>query len=138
MNPDDPPPGYHTESRARTGLVVSGGVMFGVTYALSAITAIGAISANDSGYQPLFIPVAGPFVALGSTHVFVGTQDGLQEAGKVLGAIALVFDGIIQFAGATLFVVGLAVPRDVVVRDTPAGVPEVSFGPSGATARWAF
>ena len=138
MNPDDPPPGYHTESRMRTGLVTGGALMLVIPYALSAGGAAAALGSNDRDYEPLFIPVIGPFIALSSTHALQGTNDGLQQAGRVLGSIGLIFDGLIQVTGASLLVVGLALPRDVVVRDPPPGVPEVSFGPRGATARWTF
>jgi hypothetical protein len=138
MNPDDPPPGYHTESRARSGLVVGGAVMFGISYVLSALGAVSGQASGSTEYAPLFIPVVGPFVALGSTHALVATNDGLQQAGRALGAIGLVFDGVIQVAGVSLIVVGFAVPRSVVVRDPPPGVPEVGLGPGGATARWTF
>jgi hypothetical protein len=138
MNPDNPPPGYHTESRSRSGFVVSGAVMFGIAYVLSATAAIAAESANDSGYGPLFIPVVGPFVAMGSTHTFQGTSDAAEQVGRVFGGIGLVVDGLLQVAGASLIVVGLAVRKDVVVRDRPVAVPEVGVGPGGMTARWSF
>jgi hypothetical protein len=138
MNPDDPPPGYHTESRARSGLVVGGAVMFGISYVLSALVAVSGQATGSSEYGPLFIPIVGPFIALGSTHALQATNDGLQQAGRALGAVGLVFDGVIQVAGASLIVVGLAASRDVVVRDPPPGVPEVGLGPGGATARWTF
>jgi hypothetical protein len=138
MNPDDPPPGYHTESRMRTGLVTGGALMLLIPYALSAGGAAAALGSNDRDYEPLFIPVIGPFIALSSTHALQGTNDGLRQAGRALGAIGLVFDGLIQVTGASPLVVGLALPRDVVVRDPPPGVPEVSLGPRGAAARWTF
>jgi hypothetical protein len=138
MNPDDPPPGYHTESQSRGGLVVGGAVMLGVSYLLSALVASATVASHDSGDEPLFIPIVGPFITLSTSHVFVGTNEPLLETGRVFGGIGLIFDGLLQVAGASLLLVGLAVPKDVVVRDPPPGVPDVSFGPRGATARWAF
>jgi len=138
MDPDNPPPGYHTESRARSGFVVAGAVMFGISYVLSATVAISAQAGNDSGYQALFVPVVGPFIALGSTHATVGTNDATVQVERVFGAMGLVIDGLIQVSGASLLVVGLAVRRDVVVRDPPPGVPSVAIGGGRATARWTF
>jgi len=102
MNPDDPPPGYHTESRARSGMVAGGAVMLGISYVLSAGGAAAALGNNDRDYEPLFIPVVGPFVALGSTHALQATNDGLQQAGRVLGAMGLIIDGLVQVTGASL------------------------------------
>jgi hypothetical protein len=144
MNPDDPPPGYHTESRARMGLVVAGAVMLAIPYVLSVTAAVSASAGNDSGYSPLFVPVAGPFIALSTTHALVGTSDGLQEVGRVFGSIGLILDGILQVSGASLLLVGLVARHDVVVRDAPperagaTAMPEVSLGLGGATARWSF
>jgi hypothetical protein len=137
LNPDDPPPGYHTESRARTGLVVAGGVMLGVSYILSLTGALSAQANGNTLYEPLYVPVVGPFITLGSAHMFQRTGDGLVEAGRVLGSIGLIFDGLIQVTGASLVVAGLAARKDVVVRDS-VGDPEVSFGPGGASARFHF
>jgi len=136
MDPDNPPDGYHTESRMRTGLVVGGGVLFGVPYLLSAATAAGGLSDHNDELVPLFIPVVGPFVTLSTAHVFVGTDNDLEQVGRIFGAMGLIIDGIMQVAGFSLVVVGLSVQKRVVVRDR--GVPEVALGPRGATARWRF
>jgi hypothetical protein len=138
MNPDDPPPGYHTESRARSGLVVGGAVMFGISYVLSVTGAVAGSAGGSTEYNPLYIPVLGPFIALGSTHTFEATNDAGTQVGRVFGAIGLIFDGLIQVTGASLIIVGVAARRDVVVRDLPPEMPEVSFGAGGATARWWF
>src|SRR5262245_29259274 len=60
MDPDDPPPGYHTESRTRSGLVIGGAVMLGITYFISASAAAGGLSDRSDNLVPLFVPLAGP------------------------------------------------------------------------------
>jgi hypothetical protein len=137
MDPDNPPPGYHTETRIRTGLVVGGAVMFAVPYLLSVSGAISGEAGGSTEYNPLFAPVVGPFIALSTTHVFIATSDALQQVGRVFGAMGLILDGIFQVTGATMLIVGLAAPKEVVVPNSPLE-PTLSFGPTGASARWAF
>jgi hypothetical protein len=137
MDPDNPPPGYHTETRARTGLIVGGAVTFGLPYLLSATAAASTLSASGSMYEPLFIPVVGPFITLGSAHIFAGTNDPGTQVARVFGGFGLMLDGLIQLGGATMLIVGLAWPREVVVPDRGI-VPEVSFGPTGGSLRWSF
>jgi hypothetical protein len=114
------PAGYHLETRARRGLVVSGPIIFGVPYLLSMSVAA------SSHYQPdrwLYAPVVGPFVNLatraddcdpnnssGSSNVTVCSGDsGIR--------FFLMLDGLMQTAGATLLVLGLALPQHLLVRD---------------------
>jgi hypothetical protein len=148
MDPDNPPAGYHTESRARSGLVVAGGVMFGIAYVFSAAAAVGGITDHSSELVPLFVPVAGPFVTLGSAHVFERTSDDAAQVGRVFGAMGLILDGIVQVSGFTLLVIGMAVRKEVVVKDSAGDadarvrprtmVPDVAVGPGGMSARWTF
>lgn len=141
LDPEDPPEGYHTESRARSGMVVAGGVMLGVGYVISAASAGAGLSDGNDDLVPLFIPVAGPFVTLSTARVFRGGADSGEDVGKVFGAIGLILDGLVQTAGFTLLVVGLAARKDVVVRDKPeaaSAVPEIAIGPRSAAARWSF
>lgn len=141
LDPENPPDGYHTESRARSGMVVAGGVMLGIGYGISAAAAGAGLSDGNDNLVPLFIPVAGPFVTLNTARVFRGGEDTGEDVGKVFGAIGLIFDGLIQVTGVTLLVVGLAARKEVVVRDKPeaaSAVPEIAVGPRSATARWSF
>jgi len=103
-----------TESEATgrgptTWLVASGGVLFGATYLISfgmgaagagcgnAFLGMDCVPRNDvpGSDWPLFIPVVGPFVAMGTS------QDRPTYALALLGAG--------QIAGAAMFVSGLAV-----------------------------
>lgn len=107
---DQIPPGYHAESRIRTGLVVGGAVTFGVLYMLSVLVGA-AISDTNKAFNNskdngdfLFVPVAGPFLQMTKTD---------SSSGKVTLAI----DGIAQAAGATMFIVGITSPKTVLVRN---------------------
>lgn len=142
MDPDNPPAGYHTESRSRSGMVTAGAVMLGISYVISAAAAGASLGDKTDNLVPLFIPVAGPFVTLRTAHVFQRTSDGGEQVGRVFGAIGLILDGIVQVAGFSLLVIGLAVRKDVVVKDKPeetaSAVPDVTVGLQGASARWTF
>jgi hypothetical protein len=104
-------PGYHPDTRVRRGLVIGGAVTFGVTYLLTALVGAVAADVNEltnssrSDAVPLFIPVIGPFIAIGTLHA--GTT----------GGFFLALDGIAQAGGVAMFVAGLASPRTVQVRN---------------------
>jgi hypothetical protein len=112
---DQIPPGYHAESRIRTGLVVGGAVTFGVLYLLSVLVgaaisdtnkAIGNNSSRDNG-DFLFVPVA--FLQMTKTD-------------SSSGNVTLAIDGIAQAAGATMFIVGITSPKTILVRNDLAEV----------------
>lgn len=104
-------PGYHPETRVRKGLVIGGAVTFGTVYLLTAL--IGAVATDvdeatggSSGdIVPLFIPVVGPFIAIGTLHP------------PTTGGFFLALDGVAQAAGVAMFIYGLAAPRSVQVRN---------------------
>jgi hypothetical protein len=98
---DPIPAGYHLETRTRRGLIVGGAVTFGTTYLLTVLTGLIAESVNRAtggdgrSVAPLYIPVAGPFIALDTMNaegagVFVLVLDGLAQA----GGVAMLFSGI--------------------------------------------
>jgi hypothetical protein len=103
------PPGYHAESRVRTGLVVGGAVTFGVMYLLSVLVGAAISDANklsggkESG-DLLYVPVAGPFLQMTKTE-------------SSSGNVTLAIDGIAQAAGATMLIVGITSPKTVLVRN---------------------
>jgi hypothetical protein len=78
-------------------------------YLISVFVASIADAANADEFTPLFIPVAGPFVTL-------GTAD---HEGS--GTFFLVLDGVAQAGGLAMFIAGLAFPRKVLVRDDVGG-----------------
>lgn len=113
------PPGYHVAERTRTGLVVGGAVTFGSLYLLSLLVAAGGADLNRGGTNPvaaLYVPALGPFIQMASTE---------SSTGKVFLAI----DGLAQTAGAIMFVVGLASPRTVLLRNDLAQKPKVMATP---------
>ena len=113
------PPGYHPESRVRTGLVVGGAVTFGVMYLLSVLVGAAISDANkvNKAYggnggetgDLLYVPVAGPFLQMTKTE-------------SSSGNVTLAIDGIAQAAGATMLIVGITSPKTVLVRNDLAEV----------------
>ncbi len=113
---DTIPPGYRTGTRVRKGLVIGGSVMLGVGYLLSIITAGFGQLANDIGsagtkdFGPLLIPVAGPWIGMGTTHPSTG------------GVFGLAFLGVTQAAGLGMLIGGIAAPKTVLVRNEVLGM----------------
>ena len=99
------PPGYHPESRVRSGPVIGGGIATGVGVLLVGY-GIGSKLADSSGGE-----------AAGTTDEGGGPGSG-GEAFMIMGGMSLA-------AGLPLLIYGLASPRDVYVRDS---APRVAFG----------
>ena len=103
------PQGYHVETRIRKGLAIGGGVMFGSMYLLSAFGAAVASDTGDKNAWPFWVPAIGPFIAIGTEH----------NSGN--GASSLTFlyviDGIVQTGGLAMFIAGIALPSQKLVRD---------------------
>jgi hypothetical protein len=123
------PSGYHQETRVRKGLIIAGGATFGGTYLFSLLlAAAGQDSASNGGGKndlaPLFIPVFGPFITMGNSTS--ATAD-----------VFLAIDGAAQAAGVAMAVVGLSMPKTILVRnDLGRGAevtiqPVVGFGTAG-------
>ena len=69
---------------------------------LSSLIAGGVgVANNGKGFAPLFVPVVGPFIAVGST------------ASTGAGTVWLVLDGLAQTGGVVLFAYGLAAQGEV-------------------------
>jgi hypothetical protein len=104
------PEGYTKQYRIRKGMVAGGAVTFGAVYIATVLA--GAVSVDFArafggpGAPFLFVPVFGPLVEMG-----------LSARGSVVGQTFLFFDFLAQAAGVTLFAVGLAVPKAVLVRN---------------------
>jgi hypothetical protein len=115
------PPGYHPVTKMRTGLVVGGAVLFGVTYLFSALGAAIGADANPGQSNPfgaLWVPAAGPFI-----QVF-------QNGNSATGSLLLVLDGLCQVGGISMFAIGLASPKTALVRnDLASRTPHLSFAP---------
>jgi hypothetical protein len=118
------PPGYHMESRPKKGLVVSGAIVFGVPYVFSASV---AASSRFSPDHWLYLPIFGPFADLAARGsqcsantvvVSPGVTDTTQTCPDDSGArFFLMLDGLMQTAGATMLILGLALPNHLLVRD---------------------
>lgn len=120
------PPGYHPESQIRKGLVIAGAVTTGSLWLLSSVIGLAAQSVEDDWdswddendddlYWPLVIPLAGPFITVGT----VGTDD-LEAPGTML----LIIDGVAQAGGLAMLIAGAVAKRDVLVWDgTSQGLP---------------
>ncbi len=116
----------------RTGLAIGGGVTFGVTWLLSALVGAALSESfndddtieNDDTAWPLFIPVAGPFIGIGTMEASYGP------------GFILVLDGLAQTGGLAMFIAGLAAKKQMLVRDDVYAVdievaPLVGGGTSG-------
>ncbi|HEU4403769.1 MAG TPA: hypothetical protein VFS43_00520 [Polyangiaceae bacterium] len=103
-NPDAPiPPGYHPEQRVRRGLIIGGAIPLGILYTFSILGAAAMEDSGESG-EFLYVPVLGPFLQMSKTENSVGNT-------------VLALDGIGQAAGAAMLLVGLTVPKTVLVRN---------------------
>lgn len=102
----DPIPwGYHREERVRKGAIISGSILFGVTYGYSLFFATleDDVSSNDD-FAPLAIPVLGPFIAM-------------KNFDSSSGRYVLALDGLAQAAGAALLIHGIMSPKPLLVRN---------------------
>lgn len=105
--PGEPvPAGYHPSTQMRTGLVISGAVIFGSVWLLNALVASIGIDISQGQAIPLFIPIVGPFIAMGTFRSLQATD-----------AFFLVLDGLVQAGGAAMLIAGIAVPRHQLVRN---------------------
>src|SRR4051812_26805889 len=105
--PGEPvPPGYRPSTKIRTGLVIGGAVTLGAVWLLNVATASIAVSVDSNGSvaAPLFAPVVGPFIAIGTLHA------------NALGGFWLAFDGVVQAAGAAMLIAGIAAPKTILQR----------------------
>ncbi len=106
FHPNRPEPdGYHLESLYRKGLLIPGGIVFGVTYGLSLMVGI-----SQPGEEALAIPIAGPFIRL--------AQQGAYDEART----ALAFAGLAQVASATALGIGLGAKQRWYVRSAPVAV----------------
>lgn len=110
------PPGYRLEKRLRKAHLHAGVVTLSAVYGVTAAATIApfgqAKNADDRrAVAPLFVPVAGPFIAMGTLR----TSD-LPPVAVVLG-----LSGAAQSVGLGLLIAGLAAPRTVLVRSYDEG-----------------
>ena len=114
---DTIPDGYRLRSQPRRGLIVAGSIVTGVPWVLSVTSAVGADFDDKSGF--LLVPVVGPWLML----LAGGASDSPCE--QTIGCVQensaeremIVCDGLLQTAGAAMFVAGIAFPRKRLVRN---------------------
>src|SRR5262245_18064154 len=89
------PPGYHEETQIRKGLVIAGASVFGGIYILTAIFTSVIISAEGEGegYEALYAPLVGPWIAFGT----------IQDEINANGALILAASGVAQAGGVAMF-----------------------------------
>jgi len=120
------PLGYTAVMRPRKGLLIGGGVTFGVTYGISLLTAaIGEDLKGSDGKNEvaaMWIPVAGPFLQMLNTQ-------------SATGKVFLAGFGGAQAAGAIMLYYGLTTKKRVLVRNDIVGsmtiVPMAGDGATG-------
>jgi hypothetical protein len=123
------PNGYHMETRTNKPLLISGLSLFFLAYGISLGVGLVFVSAggNASGeFAPLLVPLAGPFIALGT----------VKEA-----SATMTLDGVTQSAGVLLAVIGAVATETILVRNdrkTSLATPELLVGPGSAAVRWNF
>jgi hypothetical protein len=127
--PGEPvPQGYRPVTQIRTGLVVAGAVTFGAVWLLNVLTASIAIDTSQGQAIPLFVPVIGPFIAMGTFRSL-----------QAVDVFFLSLDGLVQAGGIAMLVAGIAVPKHQLVRNRYAEllVPKpVSFGNGSVGLAW--
>jgi hypothetical protein len=128
-------PGYKVIKKRRSALILAGALTLGAMWTGTAIWASFAVTytgdpyrenypqGGDGGlpYAPLFVPVVGPFIALGT--------DSTKELGG-FGEYWLVMDGLVQVAGAAMLIAGLAASTHVLVPSVAVPGGAVSLVPT--------
>lgn len=104
------PDGYTKVERVRKGLVIGGAVTLGVGWLIASTAAASIDEDIEDETAPLFIPVVGPFIAMGT----------LEAEGA--GRAALFVNGMAQVAGAAMLIGGIAATKTVLVRTKTAEI----------------
>jgi hypothetical protein len=112
--------------------LITGAVSFASSYLPAAVAggAVANATENAKWGEPLLIPFGGPFVAIATANT-EGLWTGI-----------LVLNGIVQTAGAGVFIVGLVTEETYLSRikvssfDLP--VPRLLVGPASAALEWQF
>lgn len=140
---EKPPAGYHVEKRSRKGLIIAGSIVTGVLYTLSLVSA----AAQDTDHSPsgwLYVPIVGPWIALGKLGSYdeaacdaqsTGDQVCPSKSGARTGYALL---GLGQLIGVLLITSGIVFPSTQLVPDaiTNNGISVLPFyaGNSGGLA----
>ncbi len=115
------PPGYYLEDRGIFGLQLAGALTVGTTYVVGFILISAMGYPNDTEW--MLLPVAGPFITLAVREHSCDikeTEFCKEKEGWARTMLAL--DGALQAAGAAMFITGVAVRRQRLVRETVGDV----------------
>jgi hypothetical protein len=126
------PPGYRVVEQRRTTIAIAGASIFGGLWIASAIA--GGVMEDGGRYNgregwPMYIPVLGPFITIGTYDVSAG------------GATPMVFVGLGQAIGVAMFIFGMATTEKIAkyqfetagVKWTPLAGPIENGGLAGLT-----
>jgi hypothetical protein len=120
--PRPPQLSFHEEMQPRYGLMVAGLVIFGASWSIN------AASAYAADEWRLAVPVIGPFMEISQ----INTASGYELNRMLVGL--LVFDGLIETAGAVMLIAGAATKTKVRVYDRGPVGPQVSIVPTAGPA----
>jgi hypothetical protein len=121
---DPVPDGYKTSTRGPEGLVTGGGVLFGVSTAISVLGATGSLLvAGPHRESWLFLPGFGPLALMTQTT-------------NVLGNVLLAADALAELGGIAMLTYGLASRTTVLVRNDVVALrffvaPKIGAGQTG-------
>jgi hypothetical protein len=128
---DPIPQGFAVKSRANRPLLIAGSITFGAPYLISVLIAATVVSASNSDggeFAPMFVPIVGPFITIGTAHA------------EGAGTFWLIFDGLAQAGGAAMFIAGLTMEEKYLQRTAPRASlkPEVIVNPGAMKLKWTF
>jgi hypothetical protein len=94
------------------------------------------IAGAETGDKTFFMPVVGPFIEIGRYGIPHGdngsTLDALGMAVYASFDVILALDGVAQAAGAVMLVLGLTVPKSVLVRNDLGAIKSIRPVPMAA------
>jgi hypothetical protein len=130
-NGDPIPMGYHPSQRVRGDLVLGGAAT--LVWSYPGALYVGAAT----GEKAFFMPVVGPFIEigrLGIPHGYNGsTLDAIGLAVYASFDVICALDGVVQAAGVVMLVLGLTVPKTVLVRNDLGAIKSIRPVPMAAS-----
>jgi hypothetical protein len=129
-------PGYELQNHIRVGYVISGSIVGGIGYGLSAVV---ALSGNPTDFQRgwLMVPVLGPFISMATqTETCERGYPVPEQCGKNSGTVlGLAILGTMQVVGGALFAYGelsrkprLVLKQEYSLHLTPAAIGQGGYG----------